>query len=153
MFTSVQLPFGVAVARALMSVPFHGCTGLLMGVSLARRVMQRPNEAPIGFWQTMWLPIVSHGTFDFLLFVAAKPPLATSESRLLLAASFFFLVVMLILFIYTYTAFVSWQCLVACNRYERNLSSGESSDLKFNTDEEADTHDASGSATIKCMDV
>lgn len=54
----------VAIARALLSVPLHATTGTLIGCNLARRVFLA--ERKWSFARILALPVLIHGTFDYL---------------------------------------------------------------------------------------
>ena len=53
----------LAIARALLSVPLHALTGALIGVGFARRSFLHEER---GVVRVIWLPIVVHGTYDFV---------------------------------------------------------------------------------------
>eukprot|EP00470_Lotharella_oceanica_P001488 CAMPEP_0170172406 /NCGR_PEP_ID=MMETSP0040_2-20121228/5636_1 /TAXON_ID=641309 /ORGANISM="Lotharella oceanica, Strain CCMP622" /LENGTH=362 /DNA_ID=CAMNT_0010413049 /DNA_START=26 /DNA_END=1114 /DNA_ORIENTATION=+ len=59
--------FAVAIMRALLAVPLHAATGMIIGLSIAKALMDRTN--PI-CWKVLWLPILLHGTYDGLLMLS-----------------------------------------------------------------------------------
>jgi RsiW-degrading membrane proteinase PrsW (M82 family) len=77
---------GVAVIRALLSVPMHSCVGVVMGSYVGRAKF----EADAGsrrrlLWLGFLLPAFGHGLFDFfVLSIASEPGLGLALLFLLL---------------------------------------------------------------------
>jgi RsiW-degrading membrane proteinase PrsW (M82 family) len=64
---------GVAVLRALLSVPAHGLFGVIMGYCFANaRFSTNNRERRSWLWLAVLVPILFHGLFDFLLFSMEK---------------------------------------------------------------------------------
>ena len=63
----IQSGFGVAVARALLSVPGHGLFGVMMGYFFARARFSPENKRKF-LWLSLLIPILFHGLYDFILF-------------------------------------------------------------------------------------
>jgi len=59
---SIFLTGFTTVFRALLSVPLHSCTGILIGTSVARRKMRFEK---INFFWMLLMPILLHGIYDF----------------------------------------------------------------------------------------
>lgn len=61
-----------AVERAVLSVPMHAITGLLIGSKMAT-LPQVPTDSPSfnDYLRMVWLPILLHGSFDVIAFVGA----------------------------------------------------------------------------------
>ena len=62
--------FGTALARAVTAVPGHACFGIFMGIwyGAARRYANAgdPRGARICLRRALWIPVLIHGTYDFL---------------------------------------------------------------------------------------
>jgi RsiW-degrading membrane proteinase PrsW (M82 family) len=54
----------VAIARAFMSVPLHGTTGVMIGVGLARR--RYLHDKSYSIFRILLVPVLVHGFYDFL---------------------------------------------------------------------------------------
>jgi RsiW-degrading membrane proteinase PrsW (M82 family) len=69
--------FVTAIVRAVVSVPFHATTGLIIGTMLARHKYLHANgqngqhEHFRLYLEVIWLPILLHGLFNFPLLVIA----------------------------------------------------------------------------------
>ena len=63
--------FGTALARAVTAVPGHACFGVFMGIwyGAARRYANGwdPRGAKICLRRALWIPVLIHGTYDFIL--------------------------------------------------------------------------------------
>mmetsp|Transcript_22698 Transcript_22698/g.31746 ORF Transcript_22698/g.31746 Transcript_22698/m.31746 type:complete len:372 (-) Transcript_22698:519-1634(-) len=57
----------VAIMRAVLAVPLHAATGIIIGLNVATAVMERANPV---IWKILWLPILLHGTYDGLLMLS-----------------------------------------------------------------------------------
>eukprot|EP00742_Colponemidia_sp_Colp-10_P004772 GILJ01005089.1.p1 GENE.GILJ01005089.1~~GILJ01005089.1.p1 ORF type:complete len:328 (-),score=44.20 GILJ01005089.1:165-1148(-) len=64
----VHEQFLTAIFRALLAVPLHGATGMMIGAKLARR--SHFNEV-IPFYVVLAIPFFLHGLYDFLLIAPA----------------------------------------------------------------------------------
>jgi len=52
-------------SRAVLSVPLHAITGILIGCSIAKLHFETQNQITFKFYlSTIWLPILIHGLFD-----------------------------------------------------------------------------------------
>lgn len=73
LFSNAEIYMSVGVGRAIFAVPGHFCFGILMGYyySLARfyPAMKKRNKA-----LTLIVPIVAHGVYDSILFIANVTP-------------------------------------------------------------------------------
>ncbi len=63
---------GVALSRAVLSVPGHGFWGVFMGYFLALARFSPKKERRRYMWLSILSPIVLHGLFDFYLFYASS---------------------------------------------------------------------------------
>ncbi|MFM7510313.1 MAG: PrsW family intramembrane metalloprotease [Bacteroidota bacterium] len=68
----------VAVARAVLAVPGHGFDGVLMGYYFSLARFHEGNERRIYLFKSLWVPILFHGIYDFLLFYMAASMANTS---------------------------------------------------------------------------
>lgn len=58
----------VGIVRGLLSVPAHMLFGITMGYYLSLyKYSTNPREARYYLWQSLFVPIIFHGTFDFLI--------------------------------------------------------------------------------------
>eukprot|EP00954_Amorphochlora_amoebiformis_P017244 1317884-Amorphochlora_amoeboformis.AAC.1 len=73
---------GVAVMRALLAVPLHAATGMIIGLNITGALMQR--EQPVAY-KVLWLPILLHGTYDGLLMITLAIGTSTMQGIALLA--------------------------------------------------------------------
>lgn len=82
-----------ALFRAALSVPLHATTGVLIGVSMAEKHWQigEPKSIP----QMLLVPILIHGTYDFLLSPTDNPRVAPLPDNLMYI--FFVLCVMVVI--------------------------------------------------------
>jgi len=64
----MQGGLGVAVARAVLAVPGHGFDGVLMGYYFSLARFHEGNERRNFLFKSLWVPILFHGVYDFLLF-------------------------------------------------------------------------------------
>jgi RsiW-degrading membrane proteinase PrsW (M82 family) len=72
-FYVIDLGLGVAVLRAILSVPAHGLFGVIMGYCFAHaRFSTNNNEQRKWLRLALLAPILFHGLFDFLLFSIEK---------------------------------------------------------------------------------
>ena len=64
---------GIAMMRAILTVPLHAGTGCVIGAMLARRrfVGEKVAAERLGFCRIIAMPVLLHGTFDWVLF--ARP--------------------------------------------------------------------------------
>jgi RsiW-degrading membrane proteinase PrsW (M82 family) len=73
------LSYGIvsAVVRAVVSVPLHALTGLIMGTKLAKhKYFPSPGQIPLDnhlklYASIVWLPILIHGCFNFPIMALA----------------------------------------------------------------------------------
>eukprot|EP00466_Bigelowiella_natans_P020846 jgi/Bigna1/71787/fgenesh1_pg.17_\ len=64
---SSRASIAVAIMRAILAVPLHAATGIIIGLNVATAVMERANPV---IWKILWLPILLHGTYDGLLMLS-----------------------------------------------------------------------------------
>lgn len=58
---------GVAMARAILSVPGHGFFAVLMGYNFALAKFHTGNERKRLLFRSLWMPALFHGLYDFAL--------------------------------------------------------------------------------------
>ena len=62
-----------SIIRSILSVPLHCCTGLIMGMNMSIYKFRDQIEADgiyqIKYYKAVFLPIIIHGLFDFLLMI------------------------------------------------------------------------------------
>mmetsp|Transcript_33582 Transcript_33582/g.54050 ORF Transcript_33582/g.54050 Transcript_33582/m.54050 type:complete len:103 (+) Transcript_33582:646-954(+) len=68
--------------RALLAVPLHAATGMIIGLNITGALMQR--EQPVAY-KVLWLPILLHGTYDGLLMITLAIGTSTMQGIALLA--------------------------------------------------------------------
>merc|ERR1712196_715139 len=54
----------VAVVRGILAVPLHACTGVLIGVGLARRYHFQSNQPCHSVLSILFVPLMIHGFYD-----------------------------------------------------------------------------------------
>jgi len=60
---------GITYARMILSIPLHCCTGLIIGIHLGyRKFLGKNFFCPVA----LAIPILIHGTYDFVLFLPAS---------------------------------------------------------------------------------
>lgn len=59
--------FVVGVGRAIVSLPLHCLTGIIIGLRLGRRRFIEPEQWP--WYRVLVIPVFLHGTFDYMLFM------------------------------------------------------------------------------------
>jgi RsiW-degrading membrane proteinase PrsW (M82 family) len=52
-------------------MPFHGIWGIMWGIGIARRVLLGEN---FSYWKMLLVPLLTHGTWDFIIFVGETNP-------------------------------------------------------------------------------
>jgi len=67
-FNGLESGLVTAVGRALLPVPFHAATGILIGSDIARRKFSVGRQKSL--LRTLAAPIILHGTYDFFAFCA-----------------------------------------------------------------------------------
>ena len=60
---------GMALGRAFTAVPAHAAFGAIMGYTFARRHFAGKSNGAFG--PALWLPVVLHGVYDWMLFIVA----------------------------------------------------------------------------------
>lgn len=71
---------GVAIARGILAVPGHGFDGVLMGFYFSLAWFHEGAERRNYLIKSLWVPILFHGAYDFLVFYIA----ASTENAILL---------------------------------------------------------------------
>lgn len=69
--------FGTGVMRAFLAIPLHCSTGVLIGTSIARRkFMEKYDSDHVAY--ALLLPILIHGSYDFIAFASTGAAQGTS---------------------------------------------------------------------------
>ena len=65
----------VAVGRAMLAIPMHAGSAVVIGAMLARKrfVGRKVESQDLGFFRIIWLPVLFHGTYDWFQFAQPLP--------------------------------------------------------------------------------
>jgi RsiW-degrading membrane proteinase PrsW (M82 family) len=83
----------LALLRIILSTPLHVITGTIIGIELAKQSNQW-----FPTWKVLVVPIAVHGTFDFILFVAAVPQISLTDYPMYATPSVIVLVILAIIY-------------------------------------------------------
>eukprot|EP00471_Norrisiella_sphaerica_P004603 CAMPEP_0184488218 /NCGR_PEP_ID=MMETSP0113_2-20130426/10599_1 /TAXON_ID=91329 /ORGANISM="Norrisiella sphaerica, Strain BC52" /LENGTH=338 /DNA_ID=CAMNT_0026870727 /DNA_START=177 /DNA_END=1190 /DNA_ORIENTATION=+ len=64
---STGASISVAIMRAILAVPLHAATGMIIGLNVGQALMEA--KRPV-IWEVLWLPILLHGTYDGVLMLS-----------------------------------------------------------------------------------
>jgi len=67
-----QHGFGIAISRAILSVPGHGLFGVMMGYFFALAKFSETAKKQKLLWLSFLVPFLFHGLYDFILFYIEK---------------------------------------------------------------------------------
>lgn len=66
----------VTYMRMVLSIPLHCCTGLMIGIFLGyRKFLGEGYNCCDKFWLALAMPVLTHGTYDFILMLPQTAPL------------------------------------------------------------------------------
>ncbi len=75
-FTHYAASPNIALYRGLLSVPAHALFGVSMGYFLSlSKYAQNPAASKRFYWRSLWIPVLFHGIYDFILFIGNPLPL------------------------------------------------------------------------------
>lgn len=69
-FSSGKDALATAIVRAILAVPLHATTGIIIGCNLAEEKYQGASHGYLG---TITMPVLIHGGYDFFLMLEGLP--------------------------------------------------------------------------------